>query len=132
MATLTKKKRPPMSNIHVLERVGNNRFRMAFHIAVPAGTNAASVAWATVLLASSRGGTTILSDGAGTGTDGGIATAEKASIAGGTVYEYVTAIDTQGLSGAALSALVNDRYNAAVTEVQAKIQAELNQYGRTL
>jgi hypothetical protein len=121
-----------MSNIHVLERVGNNRFRVAFHIAVPGGTNTPGVAWATALTNSGRAGTTVLADGAGTGTDGGIATAEKASIVAGTVYEYVLEVDTQGLSGAALAALVNARYDAAVTEIQAKLQAELGRFGTVL
>lgn len=121
-----------MSNIHQLERTANNRYRVAFHIAVPAGNNAAGVAWASVIKNSGRGGTTVLATGDGTGLDGGIGTGEKSNITNGTVYEYVTEIDTQGLSGANLLALVNDRYNAAVTEIQAKLQAELGSFGRTV
>lgn len=121
-----------MSNIHQLERTGNNRYRVVFHIAVPAGNNAAGVAWASVMKNSGRGGTTILVDGAGTGTDGGIATAEKTNITNGTVYEYVTEIDTQGQSGASLLTLVNAAYALAVTEIQAKLQAELGSFGRTV
>jgi hypothetical protein len=121
-----------MSNVHVLLRTGSNRYRVAVHIAVPAGNNAAGLPWSTVLLTSGLGGTTVLATGNGTGTDGGIATAEKTSITNGTLYEYVTEWDTEGLTGAALSTLVTAHYNAAVTEQQGLLQALLNRFGTTV
>lgn len=119
-----------MSNIHVLERT-NGLYRMAFHIAVPAGNNSAGLAWQSVLLKSGVGGTTILVDGDGTGTDGGISTAEKASIAAGSVYEIVDSVDIQGLSGAALLTFVDARFAVRQTEAQVLLSARLQWYGRT-
>ncbi len=127
-----RKKKKHMSNIHRMERVASTKWRCVFHIAVPAGNNSAGVAWASVIKNSGQYGTTRLLDGDGSGTDGGIATAEKASITGGTVVEYELVVDTQGLSGAALQTLVNAHYNAAVTEIQAKVLAALGQFGQVV
>ncbi len=119
-----------MSNIHVLERT-NGLYRIVFHIAVPAGNNSAGLAWQSVILMSGlSAGTTALKDGDGTGTDGGISTAEKASIAAGSVYEIVDQVDTLGLSGAALLTFIDTRFTARQTEVQAVLQARLAQFGR--
>jgi hypothetical protein len=119
-----------MGNTHVLDRIGPTRYRVAFHIAVPNGNNSASVSWANALKHSGQGGRTILPDG--DGADGPISSAEKTAITNCTVYEHVGDIDMQGATGPARQALVDNAYNAAVTEVQAKLQAELGQFGRVL
>jgi hypothetical protein len=119
-----------MSNVHVLER-GGATYRMAFHIPIPAGNNSAGLAWSAVLLKSGLGGTTVLVDGNGTGTDGGISTTEKAAIAAGTVFEVVDQVDTGGLSGAPLAAFIDARFAARTTEAQARLSAQLAWWGQT-
>ena len=66
-----------MANIHVLESPAPGRFRVAYHVAIPASNNPAGVAWRTAIV-NSRDATrpvTVLPDG--DGTNGTISAAEK-------------------------------------------------------
>ncbi len=119
-----------MANIHVLDRQGNG-WRVAVHIAVPAGNNAAGLAWATALLRSGNGGTTVLPDGDGTG--GTVSAAEKTSVTNGTVLEVldVAAPPSNATTAVAINAWLDAYHAAKVAEVQARLQTELQQYGRT-
>jgi hypothetical protein len=118
-----------MANVHILDRQGGE-FRVVFHIAVPAGNNAANVPWQTALVRSGLGGTTTLPDGDGNG--GTISAAEKTSIATGAVYEQVGTIDpTQsGGSVANINAWLDQMHAARVSEVQAALSARLQWFGR--
>lgn len=118
-----------MSNIHVLER-SSSGYRVALHIAVPAGNNAAGTAWSSVAIKSGRGGRTVLADG--TGTDGGIAAAEKTTITNGTVLEVVDVVTPpdDANTAAKINAWLDGYFAAKSTEVLADIQAQLSQYGR--
>jgi hypothetical protein len=118
-----------VSGLHVLERVGN-QYRVALHITVPTGNNSAGVSWANVLIKSGLGGDTVLADG--TGTDGGISAAEKASIAGGTVLEVTDLITppSQATTPTTINAWL-DAYEAVrAAEESARILATHNQFGR--
>lgn len=118
-----------MANIHVLDRQGAG-FRCAVHIAVPAGNNNAGTAWSAALVRSGNGGTTTLPDGDGTG--GTVSAAEKTSIAGGTVLEVVDVLvpPDNATTAAAINAWLDAYHAAKVSEVQARLQRELSQYGR--
>lgn len=116
-----------MAKAHVLSTEGGFT-RVAFHIAVPAGNNAAGTAWSAVLVNSGIGGTTVLPDGAGTG--GTISATEKTSIQGGTVFEVIDRVFLpSGLTGAQADALLDAAHAAKTTEVQAQVQARLNYFG---
>ncbi len=120
-----------MSNSHIREFDGG-AYRVVFHIATPAGNNSPGLAYAAVLILSGVGGTTVLPTGDGTGTDGGISTAEKSSITAGTLYEVVArVVPPTGLSGAALLTWLDQHFTARQTEVQAQLTARYLQYGRT-
>lgn len=115
--------------MHILTRDGN-AYRIAAHIAIPGGNNAAAVAWSAAVLRSGAGGTTVLPDG--DGTAGTIAAAEKTSITSGTLLELVDQVDPPpSLAGVALLTWLDQWYAARVAEVQANLQTRLNQYGRT-
>lgn len=124
-----------MSNIHILDRQGNG-YRVAFHIAVPGTTNSAGLAWSAVLLQSGEGGRTVLADGNGSGADGGIATAEKASIAAGTVLEAVDTVAVpngptgQAMTTAQLNAWLDALFAVKTADAQARIAVVYAQYGR--
>ena len=113
-----------MANIHVLESPAPGRFRVVYHVAVPATNNPAGVAWRTAVV-NSRDATrpvTVLPDG--DGTKGTISAAEKAQIVSGEVYEVVH--DEKGQTGAGINAL----HAARSAEVLAALQARLAQFGR--
>jgi len=118
-----------MSALHVLERSGT-QFRVAIHVTIPGTNNAAGIPWATVLIKSGLGGRTVLADG--TGSDGGISSAEKTSITAGTVFEIVDTISppSNATTSASINAWLDDYAAAKASEAQALIQATLNQYGR--
>jgi hypothetical protein len=116
-----------MSNVHVLEQSGG-LYRMAFHIAIPTGTNSAGLTWQAVLIKSGLGGTTVIPDG--TGTDGGISSAEKAAIAAGSLFEVVDQVNIGNLSGGAIATFIYARFAARTTEAQARLAAQLAWYGQ--
>ena len=113
-----------MANIHVLESPAPGRYRVVYHVAIPASNNPAGVAWRTAVV-NSRDATrpvSVLPDG--DGTDGTISATEKAQIVSGAVYEVVR--DEKGQTGAGINAL----HAARSAEVLAALQARLAQFGR--
>ncbi len=74
-----------MPDIHILDVVGNT-LRVACHIPVPVGNNAAGVAWSVVLVNSGNAKASILQTGTGPGQ---ILAAEAAQLAAGTLVEVV-------------------------------------------
>ena len=115
-----------MANIHVLDSPAPGRFRVVYHVAIPATNNPAGVAWRTAIV-NSRDSTrpvTVLPDGDGTG--GTISDAEKAQIVSGAVYEVVR--EEKGQTGAGINAMFAQRS----AEVLAALQARLAQFGRTV
>lgn len=118
-----------MAKAHVLDTAGGLT-RVVFHVDVPTGNNSAGTAWASVLVNSSTGGTTVLPDGAGTG--GTISAAEKTSIQGGTVFEVVDRVQIPlGLNAAQANAFLDAVHAAKVVEAQAQITARLTYFGFT-
>jgi hypothetical protein len=117
-----------VANVHILERSGAS-FRVVYHIAVPAGANAAGLAWSDALVKSGLGGTTVLPDG--TGNDGGIAPAEKTAIEAGTVYEVVEQVPmSDSVTGAAIGPYLDALHAAKLQEAQADLSGRLRQFGR--
>lgn len=117
-----------MSNMHILESSGG-LIRIARHVTIPGGNNSAGVAWATAVINSGSGGTTVLRDG--DGTAGTIAAAEKTSIQAGSVVELVGDFYLpSGLSGAQILALLDADYTTNSASLLALLQARLQQYGR--
>ena len=118
-----------MANIHVLESPAPGRFRVVYHVAIPASNNAAGVAWRTAVANSRPTGAnappiSVLPDGDGTG--GTISLAEKAQLVSGEVYETVH--DEKGQTGAGINAMFAQRSAA----ILAALQARLAQFGRTI
>ena len=118
-----------MANVHVLESPAPGRFRVAYHVAVPATNNAAGVPWRTAIVNSRPAGAnappiSVLPDG--DGTDGTISAAEKAQLTSGAVYEFVR--EEKGQTGATINAMHAQRS----AEVLAALQARLAQFGRTV
>lgn len=113
-----------MANTHVLEQTTPGRFRVVYHVAIPATNNAAGVAWRTAIV-NSRDATrpvTVLPDG--DGTNGTISAAEKAQLTSGALYEVVR--EEKGQTGAGINAMFAQRS----AEVLAALQARLSQFGR--
>lgn len=119
-----------MAKAHVLDTAGGLT-RVAFHITVPAGNNAAGIAWSTALKNSGIGGKTVLPDGDGTG--GTVGTVEKTSIVtAGTTFEVVRQVPIPtGLTLAQANAFLDDLHADLVTEIQPQLQARLNYFGFT-
>ena len=118
-----------MANVHVLQTPGPGRFRVVYHVAIPATNNSAGVPWRTAVANSRPTGATappisVLPDG--DGTAGTISAAEKAQIVSGAVHEIVR--DEKGQTAATISAT----YARRASETLADLQAELAQYGRTI
>ena len=115
-----------MANVHVLESVGPGRFRVAYHVAIPATNNAAGVAWRTAIV-NSRDATrpvSVLPDG--DGTNGTLSAAEKAQLTSGAVYEVVR--EEKGQTLAAFAAQFAQRS----AEILAGLQARYAQFGRNI
>jgi hypothetical protein len=115
-----------MANTHVLEQLAPGRFRVVYHVAIPATNNAAGVAWRAVIV-NSRDATqpvSVLPDGDGTG--GTISAAEKAQLTSGAVYEVVR--EEKGQGAATLAAQFAQRS----AEILAGLQARYAQYGRNI
>jgi hypothetical protein len=118
-----------MANIHVLDSTAPGRFRVVYHVAIPASNNAAGVAWRTAVANSRPTGAnappiSVLPDG--DGGSGTISAAEKALIVSGAVYELVQ--DEKGQTGAGINAM----YAQRSAEVLAALQARLAQFGRII
>ncbi len=116
-----------MSDITVLERNMNNRWRVVMHFPVPAGNNTAGVSWRDALVASGIGGTTILPDGDGTG--GTISTADKVKIVSGALLEHVESVR---LGDGNPQSAAEELYNSRKADKATQLQARLNQYGRNV
>lgn len=118
-----------MGKVHVLDTVGGLT-RIVCHIDVPAGNNSAGTAWTVVIINSGMGGTTTLTDGAGTG--GTISSAEKTSITSGTVFEVEDRVQIPlGLNATQANAFLDAIHAAKVVEVQTQVVARLNYFGFT-
>lgn len=113
-----------MANVHVLQQLSPGRFRVVYHIAVPATNNAAGVPWKTCVAANLTNPTSVLPDG--DGTNGTISAAEKALIASGAIYELVR--EEKGQSAATINSMFSQRRD----EVLASLQATYQQFGRTI
>ena len=115
-----------MANSHILEQLAPGRFRVVYHVAIPATNNAAGVAWRTVIVNSRDANLpiSVLPDGDGTG--GTISAAEKAQLTSGAVYEVVR--EEKGQTLAAFAAMFTHRS----AEILAALQARYAQYGRTV
>jgi hypothetical protein len=115
-----------MSNIHILESSGPRKFRVVYHIPVPAGNNSAGTPWRTAVARSkiNQASPSVLLDGDGTG--GTISSAEKAQIQSGAIYEVV--YDEKGQNATTIAATFARRSS----EILSELQAELAQYGRTI
>ena len=115
-----------MANLHVLESPAPGRFRVAYHVAVPAGNNPAGVAWRTAIV-NSRGAAqavSVLPDG--DGTNGTISAAEKAQIVSGAVLEVAREEKGQTTASAA------NIYALRSAAILAELQVRYDQYGRTV
>jgi len=113
-----------MANSHILDQSGPGRFRVVYHVAIPAGNNAAGVPWRTCVAANVGAIPSVLPDG--DGTNGTISAAEKAQLASGAVYESVR--EEKGQSLAAFAQVFARRS----AEILAELQARYAQYGRTV
>ena len=116
-----------MANIHVLNSQGVD-YRVAIHIAIPNANNSAGFNWRTMLLRSGLGGTTILTDGDGTG--GTISASEKALIVSGALYEMITTIRVDS-AGANVNAYLDAEYTRISNETLLRLQDMLKYYGYT-
>ena len=119
-----------MANSHILEQTAPGRFRVVYHVAIPATNNAAAVSWRTIMAARVAASVlagnpaSVLPDG--DGTNGTISAAEKAQIVSGAVYEAVR--DEKGQSLAAFAGMFTQRS----AEILAGLQARFQQYGRVV
>jgi hypothetical protein len=120
-----------MANTHVLEQTAPGRFRVVYHVAIPATNNAAGVAWRAIMaqqvaaqVAQVGGRASVLPDGDGTG--GTISAAEKAQVVSGALYEAVR--EEKGQGAATLAA----QFALRSAEILAGLQARYAQYGRNI
>lgn len=113
-----------MANSHILEQTGPGRFRVVYHVAIPATNNGAGVPWRTCVAANVGTIVSVLPDG--DGTNGTIAAAEKAQIISGAVYEVVR--EEKGQTLAAFAGMFTQRS----AEILAALQARFSQYGRVI
>ena len=126
-----------MADIHLLDRVSPNHFRVAFHYPAPGGTSPAGIAWSSAFITRHR----ISNGGAlpasqlpiGDGTGGTITQQEADAIGAGTVIEEVLtrAIKSGGDSIAEVRSTVREQYDRARTALFDRLQDELDQFGRT-
>lgn len=111
-----------MANSHILEQTAPGRFRVVYHVAIPASNNGAGVPWRTCVAANVGLVVSVLPDG--DGTHGTISAAEKAQIVSGAIVEIVR--EEKGQSLAAFAGMFTQRS----AEVLAALQARYAQYGR--
>lgn len=119
-----------MANSHILEQLAPGRFRVVYHVAIPATNNAAGVPWRTIMAqqvaASVAAGRTASALPDGDGTAGTISAAEKAQVISGAIYEEVR--EEKGQTLAAFAGMFSQRS----AEILAALQARYAQYGRTV
>lgn len=113
-----------MANVHILQQLGPGRFRVVYHVPVPATNNSAGVPWRSCVAANVGDVVSVLPDG--DGTNGTISAAEKASIVSGAIYELVR--EEKGQSAATLNAMFTQRKDEAL----AMLQAIYQHFGRTI
>jgi hypothetical protein len=113
-----------MANSHILEQTAPGRFRVVYHIAIPATNNAAGVSWRTCIAANVGAVVSVLPDG--DGTNGTISAAEKAQLVSGALFEVVR--EEKGQSLAAFAGMFTQRS----AEILAALQVRFQQYGRTV
>ena len=112
-----------MSHVHIL--TVNGHVQTVFHLDVPNTNNSAGTNWRAAVLNSGMGGTTVLKDGDGTGTNGTISTAEKTNILNGSVVEVVLNIKARELAGKTLVQI----YNTYSGDLLSGLQSRLNRFG---
>ena len=119
-----------MADIHVLlSAEGGGSIRVAFHFPVPDTNNDVGVNYRTALIASGKGGTSVMAEGTGPGE---ITTAELVKIAAGEVYEHVRTIVYSGvMSGTSLLKSVRSFYGRDKASVTAGIVNALRYFGYT-
>lgn len=118
-----------MANWHALTgTLDGNSFRIVFHIAIPSALNRAGINYQSAILTSGLGGKTVLPDG--DGTAGTISAAEKASLAAGSLYEWVEDFATNPAETAnALQTRIDARWTALTTLLQSQLAARLTYFG---
>ena len=119
-----------MANSHILEQTAPGRFRVVYHVAIPATNNAAGVSWRTIMAArvaaSVAAGNNASALPDGDGTAGTIAPAEKTLITTGAVVEVIR--EEKGQSLAAFAGVFSQRS----AEIHGELQARYQQFGRTV
>ena len=117
-----------MAKIHVLEAGAVNTYRVAVHIATPAGNNSAGVAWSAAVANSGRANT-VLSEGNGPGQ---ISTAEMNQIQNGSLIEGVFDFtDNPADDAATRNARLDQVATQTTNELLARYQRELKYWGAT-
>ncbi|MBX4215682.1 hypothetical protein KW797_01915 [Candidatus Parcubacteria bacterium] len=122
-----------MADMHILE-IRAGIVRVVFHVDMPAGNNAANVAWSTAFLRSRQLPRTILPDGDGTaGTIDTSVGGEKEKLVAGTRFEIVDSITLQNDfdAGTPLSkqTILTARYTRDAAIYIKALKDELNYYG---
>ncbi|MFQ5760197.1 MAG: hypothetical protein ACE5HM_04390, partial [Acidiferrobacterales bacterium] len=117
-----------MADMHVLKRTGDE-YTVVMHFPIPATNNSAAIPWASALVNSGLGGTTILPDGDGTG--GTISAAEKTSVLAGTILEHSASylIESDGQASLKVQGALRTFYAREQATIQAKLQRELKWFG---
>lgn len=119
-----------MSDIHVLAGDGKQLWTIVMHFAVPNVNNSVAVNYRTALVNSGLGGATSMVEGTGPGE---IATAEKASIETGALYERLVSFlaESGGSSNLELQASLRQLYTREKAATIANLQKKLRYYGHT-
>lgn len=82
-----------MSQWHALDGIPDgNAYRIIFHVPIPSANNRVGVNYRAALIGSGIGGTTVMAEGPNPGQ---ITTAEKASLAAGSLMEIAETIYTR-------------------------------------
>lgn len=119
-----------MANLHVLSKDGDE-VRVVAHVAIPAGNNAVGVPWRTaVLQAKLTRSVSILPTGTGATGTGTISSTEVTALANGSLVEVDDTLKPTAVDLLDVDAYLIARYNAISAAVLARLQAQLNWYGR--
>ncbi len=117
-----------MADIHVQSGDGVSKWTLVFHFAVPDVDNNVGINYRTVLVNSDLGGSTSMTEGAGAGE---IATAEKAQIEAGELYEHTLSvpIESGATDNAEMLALARELYARDEARIISVLQRKLKYYG---
>ena len=118
-----------MSDIHVLNRQGQRRWRLVFHYPVPNVNNAVGVNFRTAIVNAGLA-QTVLQEGTGPGE---ISTAELALINNGEIFEAVHSFEVEsgGTSNADLIEAIEELYSKLQLQERQRIQGILRYFGFT-